>query len=483
MDGDPEMNNWLTFTDVYKLGHMDQYPKGTTEVYSYLHTRTNKMYNKCTFFGLQYLLKNYLSQPITHEMIDELCWINYHLFDKLGKNLEGNDLSPLVNLKSLMALRYLPLKICAVPEGTQVHNPNALMTIENTHPDFYWLPGYLESFFLHLWAPCTVASMSRKYYETAKRFSDLTCDTDEHLPYAVHDFGYRGVSSNETAAICGASHLLHFFGSDTIPAIKLVKDYYSPCKNIAKSVPASEHSVMCAFGRDFELDAFENMLNQYPTGIVSIVADTYDIYNAVTVIAGKLKDKILARNGKVVFRPDSGNPNEIINGKWDSQNIAAQDGVLKCLAQVFGTTLNNKGYRVLNEKVGLIYGDGITLDRYEEILYHMKEKSFASSNLVVGVGGLLLQRHTRDDMGFSVKATNVKVNEEIKMIQKDPITDSGKKSHTGRMILIKENGIYSTKDKIQGMLDDTKNEMRPVYLNGDLLTNVSFDEIRKNCFR
>lgn len=465
------MNNWLLSTDVYKLGHMEQYPKGTTEVYSYLHTRSSKKYISCTFFGLQYLLKKYLSQPITLRMIDELISVRNHVLGKRGSG------SIRLRLSGLKRLNYLPLKIRAIPEGTQVNNPNVLMTIVNTHPDFSWLPGYLESFFLHLWSPCTVASMSKQYHEVAKRFSELTCDNNDHIPYAVHDFGYRGVSSNETAAISGAAHLLNFIGSDTIPAVKLIRDFYRPCANIAKSVHASEHSVMCAFGRNFELEAFENMLSLYPTGIISIVADTYDIYNAVTVIAGKLKDKILARNGKVVFRPDSGDPNKVINGDSSADSLPAADGVLNCLADVFGSTINNKGYRVLNDKVGLIYGDGIYYDRYVEILSTMQANRFASSNLVVGVGGLLLQQHNRDDMGFSIKATNVVVNGESRMIQKSPITDRSKTSHAGKIMLFKNEDGYHTRDQEEND-GYTQNELKTVYLDGKILIEETFDQLR-----
>jgi len=465
------MNNWLLCTDVYKLGHMEQYPKGTTEVYSYLHTRSDRKYLRVPFFGLQYLLKKYLSEKITYDMCFDLAEIRRGLIGDRGSFEFCRKLS------NLSGIGYLPLKIRAVPEGTMVNNPNALMTIVNTHPEFSWLPGYLESFFLQLWNPCTVAAMSRKYYEIAKKFGLTTCDNLDHLPYAVHDFGYRGVSSNETAAISGAAHLINFLGSDTIPAVKLIKDYYGPCDSIAKSVPASEHSVMCAFGRNFELEAFENMLSLYPNGIVSVVADTYDVYNAVTVIAGKLKDKIMSRPGKVVFRPDSGEPNLIINGDKSADTLPAADGVLKCLHDVFGGTVNGKGYKVLDEHVGLIYGDGIFYERYVEILSTMQANRFASSNLVVGVGGLLLQQHNRDDMGFSIKATNVVVNGESRMIYKSPITDPGKKSHRGKIMLVKNGDNYSTIDQEQSD-GYTQNEMRTVYLDGKILIDESFDQIR-----
>lgn len=469
--------NPLLCTDVYKLGHMEQYAPGTTEVYSYLEARKQ---GKCLFFGLQYYLKNYLSKPITKEDADELCSTYELILGPIPTDVESK-------IYSLAELGYWPVKIKAVPEGTVLENKNVLLTIVNTNPDFYWCVGFLESLLLKVWAPITVATYSLKYKELVQKYSDITCDNEDHLPFAVHDFGYRGVSSEESAALLGASHLINFLGSDTVPAVAFLEEFYpreEASTFVGLSVPASEHSVMCSYEKDNEFAAFDRMLELYPKGIVSIVSDTYDFWKIMTDYCQSRREKILSREGKVVFRPDSGDPIKVVCGDKD-QGVCPYMGVhpsfkgaLEILAEVFGYSTNSKGYKVLNPKVGLIYGDGMYYERFEQMLETMKELGFASSNLVIGVGGLLLQQHSRDELGFAMKATRIIKNRRPVEIFKDPATDPGKKSKKGLMILNRDdtNDNFYTIDQQES---DEGGQLVTVFENGKILKEYSLEQVRR----
>ena len=420
-------HNILLSTDVYKMLHMEQYCPGTIKVYSYLMARSSKQFTEVKWFGLQYYLKEYLSQPITYDMVREFL-----MYRK--KILGGPAPADVVNkLTALAALGYWPLEIKALPEGEVYPLRVPLMTITNTHPEFYWCVGFVESLLLKLWYPCCVATHSYNYRKVVDAAFEKTGSEELSFlkDYMVHDFGYRGDSSEESAGISGASHLLNFKGSDTVLAYPFADKYYPELNLTMASVPASEHSVMCSFGREGEFDAYKHMLKTYPTGIVSIVSDTYDVWNVLTNFAVQLKDEILARDGKVVFRPDSGDPVKIICGDPEAEFGSPEwKGAIQILDEVFGHTRNAKGYKELNPKVGLIYGDGMYLERYKKTLETLEEMGYACTNLVIGVGGIL-RNHTRDDLGFAIKATYVEVNGEPREIMKDPVTDHGKKSHMG----------------------------------------------------
>lgn len=473
--------NLLTKTDVYKMGHCEQYPDKMQYVYSYLMARSGATIDKSVFFGLQYYLKRYLSLPITDANVDEFMDTRQRI---LGSN--STDGSTERKMRQLVKLGHLPLLIKAVPEGTIIPPRNVLLTITNTHPEFYWTVGFVESLLLKLWYSTTVASVSFQYRALVDRYFQDTVDPTSHFlkPFMVHDFGYRGDSSEESAEISGAAHLLSFTGSDTIPAFGFVKQYYRGSDTLDRggsimvSVPASEHSVMCAFGRDRELDAYKNMLKIYPAGLVSIVSDTYDIWNVLTNFAGILKDDILARDGKVVFRPDSGNPEHIICGDPNADpKSPAGKGCIKLLDEMFGSTVNGRGYRVLHNNIGLIYGDGMYLQRYAAVLERLKSMGYASSNLVIGIGGIL-RNHGRDTMGFAIKATNVIVDGVDHAILKDPITDPGKKSHTGYMRLERTGPTtYKTRDKLTPE-EAEYGILRPVFQDGRVLVDESLDSIR-----
>lgn len=469
--------NPLLGVDVYKCGHMEQYAPGTTKVYSYLTTRSDKTFDKVVFFGLQYYLKEYLSTRLEPWMADE--WLENRKYI-LGYNSPEVE----VQIRKLCGLGYFPLEIKAVEEGSVLGVHNVLMTITNTRPDFHWVVGFIESLILKLWYPITVASCVHKYRKLVDRYFELTVDPEMHFlkDYTVHDFGYRGDTTEEGAAISGAAHLLSFIGSDTVPSFNFVRKYYyaDPTREIImQSVPASEHSVMCSYLRENELDAFNQMLNLYPCGIVSIVSDTFDVYRVLTEFAAKLKTRIIERDGKVVFRPDSGDPEYIICG--DPMAIEGSNewkGAIRLLDEMFGSTINSMGYKVLNPKVGLIYGDGMYYERYERTLQRLMEMEYASSNLTIGVGGIL-RNHSRDVLGFAIKATYVEVNGAPRAIEKDPITDHKKKSHKGLLSLTwDDEHKYVTHDECTPEEEDNT-MLKVIYRDGVVLKTYALDEIRK----
>lgn len=455
------MKNILLSTDVYKMGHMEQFCPGTTKVYSYLMARNSRQFNEVMWFGLKYYLQEYLLAEITSQDVRD--------FFKYREKILGIEPSKEVREKvvNLHKLGYWPLEIKALPEGLTYPLRVPLMTITNTLPEFYWCVGFVESLLLKTWYPSVVATHSHEYRKIVEQYYAETCSPGLMFlrDFAVHDFGYRGDSSEESSGLSGAAHLLNFKGSDTVLAYPFVEKYYPELKLEMFSVAASEHSVMCSFGRENEFQAYEHMLDTYPSGIVSIVSDTYDIYNVVGNFAGKLKERILSRNGKVVFRPDSGDPIKVICGDPDAQEGSMQWlGCLRILDNIFGSTVNEKGYRDLNPKVGLIYGDGMYLERYKNMLEAMKQMGYAASNLVIGVGGIL-RNHTRDDLGFAIKATYVEVNGEPREIMKDPITDHAKKSHMGLLCVDENHSVLehcSNEQEALGLL-------KTVFKNGKLI--------------
>lgn len=473
------MENILLCTDVYKMGHMEQYPPGTTKIYSYLVARSDKVLPDILFYGAQYYIKKFLTVKPEQWMVDE--------FLEYRKNILGMDASEDIKnkLNGLVELGYIPLEIKSLEEGTIIPVKNVLMTITNTHPDYYWCVGFFESLLLKVWNTATVASYDLKLFNLCEKFSNATCDDNSHLPFQVHDFGYRGCSSEETAALSGSAHLINFLGTDTIPAIKLINTYYSKnTRPIGLSVPATEHSVMCAFGEKNEFDAFTNLLKLYPSGILSIVSDTYNLWEVLTNFTERLKEEILSREGKVVFRPDSGNPEDIICGDMSATDGSpANLGALELLGNKFGYTVNSQGFKVLNPKVGLIYGDGMYFARFERIFKRLEDMGWASSNLVVGIGGLLLQNHSRDEQGYAIKATYAEVNGEVRELIKDPITDSGKKSHKGLLQLSQNsNGEFVTKDKCTWE-EEKASLLKTIFLNGKVMNEITFDQIRDNVRR
>jgi len=455
--------NFLLRTDSYKFTHWKQYPPKTTGIYSYLESRGG-MFPNTVFFGLQYYLKAYLEGPrFTQADIaqaDDFC--RQHLGSALF-NREG--------WSRLYEKHHglLPVRIKAVPEGTVVSLRNVLVTIENTDPEFPWLTNYLETLLLKVWYPTTVATLSREIKKIIGGFLERTGDPSL-LPSKLHDFGYRGVSSEETAAIGGAAHLINFVGSDTLAGIVLLQDYYGAKAMPGFSIPASEHSTITAWGKEHEADAYRNMLQAYPTGLVACVSDSYNVYEACEKLwGGLLKPDIVHRNGTLVIRPDSGDP------------VAVLTKVFEILGEKFGYETNSKGYRVLPACVRVIQGDGVNMFTIQNMLFQLsKFQGWSADNLAFGMGGALLQQLNRDTQKFAFKCSAAEINRKWQAVFKDPVTDPGKNSKHGRLALVEaEPGQFHTMENIPGAELDNEDRLVTVFENGKMLLSYDLDSIRE----
>jgi nicotinamide phosphoribosyltransferase len=468
----------LLRTDVYKLGHMDQYPAGTTSVYSFLTARSPRAFSHFPFFGLQAIIEENLTEALTRA--DEEVLI------ETRRAIIGKDEQSENRIMGLCReVGHWPVEIKAFPEGTVVTPRQALTTIRSTNPKYPWAQGFIESMLLKAWYPITTAATCFKYRLLVDKMMRLTCGAESAWwpDFAVHDFGYRSDATEWGAAISGVAHLLSFTGSDTIVAREFAKLYYdaSPADEpLMLSVPASEHSVACSYGKDNEFAYFEAMLDRYPTGIVSMISDTYDLWNVLTNFMPRLKSRILERAGKCVVRPDSGEPELIICGDPSAPVGSPQyKGVIRLLDEVFGHSVNSKGFKVLHQNIGCIYGDGMYYERYERTLKRLAEMGYASSNLVVGVGGILRQG-TRDTLGFAIKATYVEIDGQSREIFKDPVTDPGKKSLKGLIAVgydHENKGQYITRDCVSPD-EEIESLLIPVYRDGKLLVRTPFKTIR-----
>jgi nicotinamide phosphoribosyltransferase len=453
-------------TDSYKLNHWNQYPAGTETVYSYFECRKGAKFAETPFFGLQFIIKNHLEGVVvTREKIENaarLC--KAHFGDEKYFNREGWE---------YILNNYggkLPVVIKAVEEGTVVPINNVLMTIENTDNKCFWLTNFLETILSQVWYPITVASLSREVKVTLNEYFTLTSDGGL-LNFGLHDFGFRGASSWESAGIGGAAHLINFLGTDTVVAMEVAVNYYNADLNgLAFSVAATEHSVMTALGKNGEEQVVENLLNEYPTGILSVVSDSYDIYNFVSNIVGtKFKDRILDRDGVFVVRPDSITPTHPTPEEemvWIMENLWAN----------IGGTINSKGYKVINPKVRVLWGDGIDIDGIKKILYAVTKAGFATENIACfGMGGGLLQKVNRDTQRCAFKCSAQYRDGQWYDIQKNP-KDVSKASKKGKLKLIKVDGEFET----VGENDPGEDYLKVVFYDGVLLNEVDFATIRKN---
>eukprot|EP00416_Gambierdiscus_australes_P033843 CAMPEP_0171095786 /NCGR_PEP_ID=MMETSP0766_2-20121228/43367_1 /TAXON_ID=439317 /ORGANISM="Gambierdiscus australes, Strain CAWD 149" /LENGTH=980 /DNA_ID=CAMNT_0011554643 /DNA_START=72 /DNA_END=3014 /DNA_ORIENTATION=- len=465
-----KFNNLLLLTDSYKVTHHLQYPPGTEVVYSYFESRGGAFEEVC-FFGLQYFIKKYLVGPVvTAKKIDEAeTYFRIHFSHPVW----GYD----EKLFNRQAWEYilkthggkLPIVIKAVPEGTVLPYKNVLFTLENTDPQCYWLTNYLETLLVQVWYPTTVCTQSREQKKIITKYlkdtgSQETIDKGLHL-FKLHDFGFRGVSSVESAATGGAAHLVHFLGTDTMAALMMLKEYYGEaCAGF--SIPASEHSTMTSWTRERECEAMKNMLEQYPKGLVACVSDSYDIFNACENYWGKeLKDMIEKRDGVLVVRPDSG----------ELPGIVIQ--VLEKLGSRFTPQQTSTGHKLLPPCIRVIQGDGIDIASLEMVLKEMAAKGWAADNLAFGSGGALLQKMHRDTQKCAFKCSFAKVNGQGVDVVKDPITDPGKKSKKGRLTLELKNGAWTTVTEGAGKLED--DELVEVFKNGELLVDDTLETVRK----
>ncbi|HKD14991.1 MAG TPA: nicotinate phosphoribosyltransferase [Candidatus Angelobacter sp.] len=452
--------NLVLQTDSYKFTHWKQYPPGTQFVYSYLESRGG-MFEQTLFFGLQYYLLEYLNgQVVTEQDVYEAReFVDRHIGPGVF-NFDG-----WMHIVRKLGGR-LPVVIRAVAEGTLVDVQNVLMTIENTDPQCYWLPNYLETLLLKVWYPITVGTLSnaiRKIFLAAlERSGDPSL-----IDFKLHDFGYRGVSSEETAGIGAAAHLINFKGTDTVAGIRFLQQYYHSTDMEGFSIPAAEHSTIIAWGRDNELRAYDNMLTQFPTGLVAVVSDSYNVYEACEKLWGEmLHDKVLQRDGVLVVRPDSGYPRDVVLR------------VLEILAKKFGYQSNAKGYRVLNPKVRVIQGDGVNYWTIQDTLTAMMRAGWSADNISFGMGGALLQQLNRDTQKFAFKTSAVTINGEDHPVYKDPVEGHEKVSKRGRMALRRMSGRWSTQI-VTNKHEDPRDLLRTVFKDGEVLVTQTVAEIRE----
>jgi nicotinamide phosphoribosyltransferase len=478
----------MHLSDGYKVDHRSQYPEGTELVYSNWTPRNSRVdgIHEVVFFGLQYFIQKYIVEDFAaHFFLREKSEVVAEYKKRIGNYL-GPDAIKYEHVEALHDLGYLPIEIKAVPEGSIVPMRTAMFTIKNTLPEFFWLTNFLETILsCVIWMPCTSATISLQYRKLLDRFAYETGGDADFVSWQGHDFSFRGMAGLEAAMMSGAGHLLNFTGTDTIPAIDFLEQYYgadSSTELIGGSVPATEHSVMCMGTEGDEIGTFRRLIHEtYPRGIVSIVSDTWDFWKVITEYLPILKEEILQRDGKVVIRPDSGDPVKIICGDSEAEvGSAAYKGAVECLWETFGGTLTDRGYKILDGHIGLIYGDSITLERCEAICQQLKDKGFASTNVVFGIGSYTYQYVTRDTFGFAMKATYGEVNGEGREIFKAPKTDNGvKKSAKGLLKIEGENGrIHGMKDQVNWD-EEQEGMLQTVYRDGKVLVHQRLSEIRQ----
>jgi len=435
------------------------YPAGTTKVVSNWTPRKQSYYHsydtKTVHFGHVYLV--YKLTEIFSNFInatEEERTVGYEMYERLFPN----SAIKVSDWEDLRALGYLPIKIKALDEGTAVNENTPVLTIENTHPDFFWLTNYFETYLSQtLWLGSTNATYARDLRHILEGFLEKTSDNPDGVIYQAHDFSARGMAGHEASLISGIAHLHYFKGSDTMSAVYLREVLYGDAPR--GIVPATEHAVMCAGGKDNEMETIERLLETYPTWVLSIVSDTWDYFGTLTNIYPALKEKIMARDGKVVIRPDSGNPVDIICGDLSAPYGSPQHkGSLQLLEETFGVTINSKGYKVLDPHVGLIYGDGMNLAMIKQILTRMDLMKFSTENIVFGVGSYQYQYSTRDNFSFVMKATYAEINGKHIQIFKQPKTDSGKNSHKGLTC------VYPDLTWKDGFSEDQPEDIRKVVL-------------------
>jgi nicotinamide phosphoribosyltransferase len=563
----------ITACDFYKVGHKAMYPKGTEVIYSNFTPRSNKLApnadgnkpSKVLFYGLQGFIKSFLIEQFNNNFfskskVEVIAKYNRRMNGALGQGAVDSS-----HIAALHDLGYLPIEIKALPEGSLVDIKIPVLTVKNTLPEFFWLTNYLETVFSNeLWKKITTATTAFEYRKILTRYAKATGAPLDFVLWQGHDFSYRGLSGVDDASSASGHLAAGFFGTDTIPAIDYVEAFYGGFNTfVGGSVPATEHSVMCAGGKETEEETFRRLITEvHPSGVVSIVSDTWDFWHTLSVTSANLKPEILARTpneiglAKVVFRPDSGDPADILCGvevaninkvnsfeeakdwakyslfdkeciesvhgemgnrevsgyfryndviylakpkidwnRYDKQYYYIDDyylesfepveltpeqkGAVETLWDIFGGTINTNSFKMLNERIGLIYGDSITLDRATDILQRLQDKGFASSNVVFGIGSYTYQYVTRDSFGFAMKATYAEINEAGVELYKDPVTDSGtKKSAKGLLRVEKEGNNFVLYDQ-QTKEQEAQGCLQTVFKDGQMIKETSLEEIRQ----
>jgi nicotinamide phosphoribosyltransferase len=485
-------------TDSYKLTHWKIYPENLENMYSYLEARSSSDFtDETVFFGLQYYVKRYLAGVVVRKQdlprLRAFCKHHFYGADNLFNQSGWEYIIEKHGGK-------LPVSIRAVPEGMVIPIHNVLMTIEATDPKCAWLTNFLETVLVQLWNPITVASLSRAMKKNQYEFMKKTVDDNLIpilMPSRVHDFGYRGVSSPETAALAGAAHVVNFAGTDNVAGLELITQFYTnnEYENLkiydgrdpdpdasyrrwdafyakhmpGNSIPATEHSQMTLMGPAGEKVMCERLLQQFPTGFVACVSDSFDIFACVNEIWGdQLKQQVLNRNGTLVVRPDSGNPNLVVLQ------------VLEALGEKFGYTTNSKGYKVLDSHVRIIQGDGMNYNSHRDLLKYISSAGWSVENLAIGSGGALLQKVNRDTLSFAFKCSHATIGGESRDVYKRPKTDPNKNSKRGRLALVLDNGKYTTVPENEARNYVSGNILVEIFRNGEIIKEYTFDQIKQN---
>lgn len=482
--------------DAYKIGHPFQYPQKTQEVYSNLTARSGKLSNipgskGIWVAGIQHFVMDYLIEDWNYTFFLKNKKKVVQKYKRIVDSLLDSDLD-VRHIEALHDLGYLPLEIKALPEGVFAPYGVAIITLRNTLPEFYWVTNMIESVLLsEIWLPITSATTYKGFENLFLAYANRTGVPLEFTKYQGHDFSMRGMGTRQAAAISGAAVLsVGCVGTDNIPALELLEEYYDANVEeevVGKTVNATEHSVMCAGGKVDEYETYRRLIQDiYPKGNISIVSDTWDFWEVVTKILPSLKDIIMNRDGKVIIRPDSGDPVEIICGTFATygnysnnpdRNCEAK-GLIECLWEIFGGTINDKGYKVLNSHIGAIYGDSITYERAKNILNALEKKGFASSNIVFGLGAYTFQYVTRDTHGIALKSTNSIIDGEVLPIFKDPKTDGSKKSAKGYIRVDRVHGEYLQTDEVP-FEESLEGELGVVFLDGILFNKTSLKATRE----
>jgi len=493
--------NPFLLTDGYKTGHYWMYPEKTEYVYSNFTPRHGGHSNikggtGVVSFGQQMIMRQiddlfneFFFLADKEEVLDEIKR-EYSLYLGTDYNVD--------HIAELWELGYLPIDVKALPEGTTVPYGIPVLTIVNTLPKFAWLTNFLETLISNLlWMPMTAATTAHSYKQIlTKACLETDKDAIDFVDFQGHNFGMRGMAGIDATIYSGLGHSTSFKGDDSLPTISAAREYYDARGFVVGSVNATEHSVMSAGGAEegSELATFRYLMKQFPKGVLSIVSDTWNLWDVLTKHLPELKEEILARDGKIVIRPDSGDPVDIICGdigadfdydaflEGEDQFRKPQNkGVIELLWDLFGGTINEQGYKVLDPHIGAIYGDSITLERAQNIVDRLADKGFASTNIVLGIGSFTYQYVTRDTHGFAMKATHVIIDGEGKDIFKDPITGDGtKKSARGllRVYRNREEGHYGLLDQVT-YKEENGGELQSIYMNGVFTNNITFDEIRE----
>lgn len=560
--------NSLLVSDAYKQSHLPQYPDGTTLVYSNWTPRSDKYAQTkkgVVVFGIQsffvQLTRNFRENffDLSKNAAVESYRVGYLCYFGVEPNTD--------HVAALHDLGYLPIKVKALPEGSICPIGVPMLTMVNTLPEFFWVTNFLETIMsAELWQPMTSATIARGYKDILMEWSAKTCDNNEHVPFQAHDFSMRGMAGVTAAAASGAGHILSFPSSDTIPAVFYLKEFYNAdpqTELVGVSIPATEHSVMSMGTKYGEVETFKRLITEiYPNGLISIVSDTWNLWDVLTKYLPSLKNEVIARDGKVVIRPDSGDPVDIICGDLQITDLSEEEdldycgaimedrltdfvqgdtshgecgedeisgifkyndkyykctvtlewnrhdkqfyfidetshkleettlspenkGVVELLWDIFGGTINSKGYKVLDSHIGAVYGDSITLDRADQMCKRLEAKGFASSCIVVGVGSYTYQHNTRDTYGHAMKATYGEVNGVGREIYKDPITDDGTKKSAKGLLKVYENVThqlehisYALKDQVSWEEEGT-GALKVMYKDGYLVGKTTFAEIKE----